>query len=43
MSTVTLHDPQTLYRHWEESQCRTFALDGLRRRLNLVGVPLDTL
>ena len=62
-----LHDPQTLYRHWEEGQwnpwevdlgadgadwdalgasaeeIREFALGGLSRRLNIVGVPLSSL
>jgi hypothetical protein len=57
-----LHDPQTLYRHWEQSQWspwdidlsidrerwhveepRAFALEGLTRRLKLIGVPLETL
>jgi hypothetical protein len=82
-SEVHLHDPQTLYRHWEESQwspwevdlsvdreqweameertlvspagadtgalgasaeeLRAFALDGLTRRLMIIGVPIDTL
>jgi ribonucleoside-diphosphate reductase beta chain len=27
MSTTTLHDPQTLYRHWEDAQWSPFAID----------------
>jgi ribonucleoside-diphosphate reductase beta chain len=27
MSTTTLHDPQTLYRHWEDGQWNPFAVD----------------
>ena len=27
MSTTTLHDPQTLYRHWEDGQWSPFAID----------------
>ncbi len=51
-SEIHPHDPQTLYRHWEESQwspgasaeeLRGFALDGLTRRLNIIGVPINTL
>jgi hypothetical protein len=60
VTTVSLHDPQTLYRHWEEQQwspdrgddtdrdapgasaneIRAFALDGLNRRLKIIGVEL---
>jgi hypothetical protein len=27
VTTVSLHDPQTLYRHWEEQQWSPFAID----------------
>jgi hypothetical protein len=74
---LQLNDPQTLYRHWEESQwspfavelsadgeqwpalteaqrglillgisdeeVRAFALSGLTRRLDVIGVPLSSL
>jgi ribonucleoside-diphosphate reductase beta chain len=32
MSDVTLHDPQTLYRHWEDAQWSPFAIDLDRDR-----------
>ena len=32
VSEVRLHDPQTLYRHWEDSQWSPFAIDLTRDR-----------
>ncbi len=52
---IALNDPQTLYRQWEgdgvdldtlgasPEQIREFALGGLTRRLEIVGVPLSSL
>jgi hypothetical protein len=40
---LQLNDPQTLYRHWEDSQWSPFEIDGLTRRLDIIGVPLSSL
>ncbi len=39
MPEVHLHDPQTLYRHWEDAQWSPFAIDLERDREQWPGLP----
>jgi hypothetical protein len=40
---IHLHDPQALELGASAGEIRAFALGGLARKLQIIGVPLDTL